>query len=92
MLQLYKQVMYQSSDGKSQIKGIMLKNLSRLECKIGEKLYHLTCDIDSPLVDVKESLFQFLKYVGFVEDEVKNQVANAQIQQSSEIKEDAKTE
>jgi len=51
----------------------MLKNISRLEHKIGERLYHLTCDMDSPLLDVKEAVFQFLKYIGQCEDSVKSQ-------------------
>lgn len=51
----------------------MLKNISRLECKIGEKIFHLMCDMDSPLEAVKEALFQFSKYVGSVEDNAKAQ-------------------
>lgn len=51
----------------------MLKNISQIECKIGDKFYRLTCDIDSPLDHVKESLFQFLKYIGQIEDAVKAQ-------------------
>ena len=51
----------------------MLKNLSRLECIVNEKAYHLFCDIDSPLECVKEALFQFQKYIGQVEDAVKQQ-------------------
>jgi hypothetical protein len=38
----------------------MFKALARLEYKIGDKLYHLTCDHDSPLSEVKEALTQFL--------------------------------
>ena len=51
----------------------MLKNISRLEHKIGDKVYHLLCDSDSPLNEIKESLFQFLKFIGQVEDTVKAQ-------------------
>ena len=29
------------------------------------------CDIDSPLPDVKEAIFQFQKYVGHIEDQIK---------------------
>lgn len=53
----------------------MLKNISRLEMKIGEKIYHLMCDIDSPLEHVKEALFQFQKYIGQIEDNIKAQQA-----------------
>jgi hypothetical protein len=37
----------------------MLKNLIRLEHKIGEKVYHFLCDTDSPIGEVKEALMQF---------------------------------
>lgn len=60
---------------------MMLKNVSRLEQKIGDRIYHLTCDTDSPLTDVKEVLFQFLKYVGHIEDQIKA----AQAQQSATV-------
>ena len=56
----------------------MLKNVSRLEWKIGEKNYHFTCETDSSLTDVKESLCQFLKYVGLIEDRVKAAQAEKQ--------------
>lgn len=53
----------------------MLKNMSKLECKIGERIYQFILEMDSPLHDVKECLFQFQKYVGQVEDTVKSQLA-----------------
>lgn len=46
----------------------MHKNMTRLEAVVGEKVFHLFCDIDSSIPLVKEALFQFLKYVGAVED------------------------
>lgn len=49
----------------------MLKNISRLETKINEKNYQFLCDMDSPLPEVKEALFQFVKYVGQIEDQIK---------------------
>jgi len=51
----------------------MLKNLTQIETKIGDKLYHLSCDQDAPIEQVKEALFQFLKYVGRIEDAIKAQ-------------------
>jgi hypothetical protein len=48
----------------------MLKNITQLEAKVGEKLYHLCCDQDSPIEHVKQALFQFTKYIGQVEDAV----------------------
>lgn len=49
----------------------MLKNFSGLELKINEKVYLLMCDNDSPIDHVKEALFQFQKYVGQLEDQIK---------------------
>lgn len=63
----------------------MLKNISQLECKIGEKIYHLLCDMDSPLPHVKEAILQFLKYVQYVEDQVKEQQAKASAEIPSEV-------
>lgn len=51
----------------------MLKNLSGLTHKIGDKFYHLMCDSDSPINEIKDSLFEFLKYIGKIEDHVKSQ-------------------
>ncbi len=51
----------------------MLKNIVKLECKIGEKIYQLFCDNDSPLEHLKEAFFQFQKFVGQIEDNVKAQ-------------------
>jgi len=59
----------------------MLKNISKLECVVNEKPYQLLCDMDSPLECVKEALFQFQKYIGQVEDQVKAQ----QEQQQQEV-------
>ena len=51
----------------------MLKNLSKLELVIENKLYQLLCDHDSPLASVKEFLFQCQKYIGQIEDNLKAQ-------------------
>ncbi len=51
----------------------MLKNIVKLECIIENKVYQLLCDNDSPLHHLKEVLFQFQKYVGQLEDDVKAQ-------------------
>lgn len=63
----------------------MLKNISKLEYKIGERLYQLILDNDSPIDHVKEALFQFQKYIGQIEDQVKAQ----QLAQQSEQKNDS---
>jgi hypothetical protein len=50
---------------------LMQKNICQLEAKVGEKVFHLLCEQDSPLAYVKEALFQYLKYVGQLEDNAK---------------------
>ncbi len=59
----------------------MLKNCTRLECVVNEKTAHFYCDIDTQLEVVKEMLFQFQKYVGHVEDQVR---ANAEAEKAKE--------
>ncbi len=72
----------------------MLKNCTRLECTVNEKTGHFYCDIDAPLPVVKEMIFQFQKYIGLVEDQVraheeqkKQEESNSEIppQESEEI-------
>lgn len=50
----------------------MLKNITKISCKIGERNFDLFCDNDSPLNEVKESLFEFLKIIGKIEDAAKS--------------------
>ena len=68
----------------------MLKNISRLENKINEKTYQFLCDMDSPLPEVKEALFQFVKYVGQIEDQIKAKQEQEKL--DSEVKEEPKPE
>jgi hypothetical protein len=49
----------------------MLKQISQLECVIADKIYQFTCSPDSSIEHVKEALFQFLKFVGQIEDNAK---------------------
>lgn len=65
----------------------MIKNISRLECKVGEKIYHLTCDVDSPIEHVKEALFQFQKYIGQLEDQIKAQQEQQKLSEENKPKE-----
>lgn len=51
----------------------MLTNVSKLEHKIGDRVYQLFCDPMSPTSELKEALFEFVKFVGKVEDAVKEQ-------------------
>lgn len=59
----------------------MLKNISRLEHKVGDRVYHLICDNDSPLNDVKDALCKFLSYVDQIAEAAKaNQAAQQEAQ------------
>ena len=68
----------------------MLKGLTRLEYQIVNRIYHFTFDPDSPIEHIKEVLFQFQKFVGQYEDQVKSQVAQQEAQAASQAKESAK--
>lgn len=60
----------------------MLKNLTQLEHKIGDKFYHFMCDPTSPLNEIKDALFHFLTFVGNIEASHKaaaDQAAAAQV-------------
>ena len=46
----------------------MMKNVTQLKCTVNGKENVFLCDIDCSTIEVKESLYQFLKYVGQVED------------------------
>lgn len=48
----------------------MLKNISQLEHIVSGKLYHFTCDADSPIPMVKEALMKMLQYIGQLEDQI----------------------
>lgn len=45
----------------------MLKNLVRLEHKIGDRIYHLFCDPDSPTAEIKEVCTQFMARMVHIE-------------------------
>lgn len=64
----------------------MLKNITRLEHKVGEKVYHFLCDNDSPVHEAKEAVMQFLKYIMSVEDAAKVQQELAKQQVSDDDK------
>ena len=62
----------------------MIKFIARLEHKIGERLYHLHCDHDAPVSELKEALCQFLAHVTQIESNAKATVtaqASAAIQE-----------
>lgn len=56
----------------------MIKNICRLEYKIEERLFHLLCDNDAPINQVKEACCQFIKYAGQIEDAVKSNQQEAE--------------
>jgi hypothetical protein len=71
----------------------MLKNISRLEHKIGERIYHFSCEMESPIPDVKESLVQFIKYIAQIEDQIKSHQEQMKLQEEQkqeEVKEEPK--
>jgi hypothetical protein len=61
----------------------MFKNVTRLEHKIGERVYHFFCDQDSPVVEVKEA---FYKWLGFAEqiERSASETAKAEIEKIKE--------
>lgn len=61
----------------------MQTNITKLEVKIGEKRYMLLCDIDSPIVDAKEAVFQFQKWIGRIEDYAREQEEKAKAESDS---------
>ena len=72
----------------------MLKNLTQLEHKIGDQVFHFVCDINSQLPAVKEALFAFSKMVGAIEDNIKAQQEAQAAQKAKEEgeKKDAEAE
>lgn len=52
----------------------MLKNFSQIEAKIADKVYHLTCDADSPIEHLKYALGYFKAFVEEFENKMKPQV------------------
>lgn len=49
----------------------MLKNICELEFVYKEKVCRFQCDNDTDISIIKEALFQFNKFIGGVEDQVK---------------------
>jgi len=60
----------------------MLKNISKLEVEIENRIYQLLCDNDSPLQHVKGALFQFQKYIGHIEDQAKAQAEAIKVEEN----------
>ena len=62
----------------------MLKNVSQLTIIVNGKSYQYSCDIDATMPDIKESLFQFQKYIGQIEDNMKAQQEAKKAQEETE--------
>jgi hypothetical protein len=60
----------------------MLKNISQLECQVGEKMYRFTCDMDSPLGDVKVAVSEFLKFIEQIEIHAKQEQEKAVLEKA----------
>ncbi len=69
----------------------MQKNMTQIKCIVNNKEILLYCDMDCTTNEVKESLYQFLKYVGQVED-VHAAKLKAEQDAKVEIDEEAKDE
>lgn len=41
----------------------MLKNIAKFEVKVGERVYHFLCDIDSPIGEVHDVLSSMKAFV-----------------------------
>ncbi len=62
----------------------MIRNLTVLECMVGDRAYRLTCENDSPLVDVKAALSEFSSHVVKIEES--HEKARAAAEAEKEIK------
>jgi len=58
----------------------MMKNLVSLEHTVEGKVIQLFCENDTPLVSLKEALFQFSKYIGQIEDNIRSQQEQAKLE------------
>jgi len=67
----------------------MMKNIVKLECKVGDKVGQFLLDNDTPIQVAKEMLFQFMKHVGHIEDAAKDK---QNVPVSDEVKEEPKPE
>lgn len=56
----------------------MIKNITGLQYNIADKVYHFTCDTDSPIQHVKEALNKFIYYAVQVEEHALSQQKSAE--------------
>ena len=70
----------------------MLQNKVHLEQKISERQITLICDTDCPLDILKEGLFQYQKYIGQLQDNVRAQQEKAKAEAIAKSSEEPKIE
>ncbi len=46
----------------------MQKNVTQIKCVVNGKEMNFSCDVECNTLEVKEALFQFIKYIGNIED------------------------
>lgn len=71
----------------------MLSNMTKLKCFVDGKEHIYYCDQDCNSFQVKEALFQFIKYIGQLEDNARIEAEKKQnvvpLDQSEQIQEEA---
>lgn len=53
----------------------MVKMYAQMEVKIGERIYHLSCEPNSPIPEVKEALFQLSSQIAEIEKRAAEEAA-----------------
>lgn len=67
----------------------MIRNLTVIECMVGERAYRLMCENDSPLLEVKEALSKFIAHVVKIEESHEKAKADAE---KAKLEEEAQKE
>ena len=62
----------------------MLKNIARLESIVNGKVGHFLLENDTPIDSIKEMLFQFMSYVGHLEQQHKAQLESQKAQEDQQ--------
>jgi len=63
----------------------MIKNISKLEFKVGERTYQFLCDIDAPLEHAKLALGEFWRYMLSVENKAKEAAADHEEEKAESV-------
>lgn len=62
----------------------MIKNLTGFALEIEGKLYQIICQPDAPTQHCKEFAYQFLKYIGQIEDSAKKTEEELKIENNNQ--------